>query len=160
MVSRVESRKVVYKPIRSRTIYYSVALSLVSAVMLWGFLQRSPVDLHVLRDRNPTFIRLHDGSIRNAYTLKVTNRSFEPQTYEVSFSGITPVTLKTPGESVSADRLTVVVQADEVRAMRVFVNAPASSLTATSMPVTFTIRSKSVTTQTRTVFLSGEANAR
>jgi cytochrome c oxidase accessory protein FixG len=160
VVSRVEQKTVIYKPIRPRTIYYAVALSLVSAVMLWGFLQRSPVDLHVLRDRNPTFIRLHDGSIRNAYTLKITNRSFEPQTYAVSFSGLSPVTLKTPGESASTEGLSVLVQPDEVRAMRVFVNVPAASLTATSMPVTFTIRSKSVSTETRTVFLSGEANAR
>ena len=70
------------------------------------------------------------------------------------------VTLKTPGESASAQRLTVLVQPDEVRAMRVFVNAPAASLNATSMPVIFSIRSKSVSTETRTVFLSGEANAR
>lgn len=160
VVSRNAQQKVVYKPIRARTIYYAVALTLVSSVMLWGFLQRTPVDLHVLRDRNPTFIRLHDGSIRNAYTLKITNRSFEPQTYEVAFSGIAPVTLKTPGESASAQRLTVLVQPDEVRAMRVFVNAPAASLNATSMPVIFSIRSKSVSTETRTVFLSGEANAR
>ena len=114
----------------------------------------------MLRDRNPTFVRLHDGSIRNGYTLKITNRSFEPQTYAVSFSGLSPVTLKTPGESASAEGLSVLVQPDEVRAMRVFVNVPAASLTATSMPVTFTIRSKSVSTETRTVFLSGEANAR
>ncbi|MDO9223386.1 MAG: cytochrome c oxidase accessory protein CcoG [Caulobacter sp.] len=160
VVSRVEQKAETYKPIRARTIYYAVALSLVSAVMLWGFLQRSPVDLHVLRDRNPTFIRLHDGSIRNAYTLKVTNRSFEPQTYEVRFSGITPVTLKTPGEAVSTDQLTVMVQPDQVRAMRVFVTAPPTVLSATSMPVKFSIRSKSVATETGTVFLSGEANAR
>lgn len=160
VVSRVEQKKVIYKPIRPRTIYYAVALTLVSSVMLWGFLQRSPVDLHVLRDRNPTFIRLHDGSIRNAYTLKITNRGFEPETYQVTFSGIAPVTLKTPGETVSSNTLTVLVQPDQVRAMRVFVNAPPAALTATSMPVTFSIRSKSTAADTRTVFLSGEANAR
>jgi cytochrome c oxidase accessory protein FixG len=160
VISRVEQKKVIYKPIRARTIYYAGALSLVSAIMLWGFLQRSPVDLHVLRDRNPTFIQLRDGSIRNAYTLKITNRGFEAETYKVTFKGISPVTLKTPGESVSSNTLTVVVQPDQVRAMRVFVNAPADALTAPSLPVTFSIRSKSVSADTRTVFLSGEANAR
>jgi cytochrome c oxidase accessory protein FixG len=160
VLSRVEQKTVIYKPIRARTIYYAVALTVVSSVMLWGFLQRQPVDLHVLRDRNPTFIRLHDGSIRNAYTLKITNRSFQPETYQVTFKGIAPVTLKTPGETVSANTLTVLVQPDEVRAMRVFVNAPEAALTAHSLPVTFSIRSKSTAADTRTVFLSGEANER
>ena len=160
VVSRVEQKAVVYKPIRPRTIYYAVALCLVGAIMLWGFLQRSPVDLHVLRDRNPTFIKLRDGSIRNAYTLKITNRSFEPQTFDVGFTGVKGVVLKTPGAAASADRLTVLVQPDEVRAMRVFVSAPVTALTATSLPATFSIRSKSGSAETPTVFLSGEANAR
>jgi len=160
VVSRVAQKAVVYKPVRPRTIYYTVALTLVGAIMLWGFLQRTPVDLNVLRDRNPTFIRLHDGSIRNAYTLKITNRSFEPQTFEVGFTGLKGVVLKTPGASASADRLTVLVQPDEVRAMRVFVSAPKGALPATSMPVVFSIRSKSGSAEKRTVFLSGEANAR
>ncbi|CAN1571835.1 NapH Polyferredoxin [Caulobacteraceae bacterium] len=160
VVSRVEQKAVVYKPIRPRTIYYAVALCLVGAIMLWGFLQRSPVDLHVLRDRNPTFIKLRDGSIRNAYTLKITNRSFEPQTFDVGFTGVKGVVLKTPGAAASADRLTVLVQPDEVRAMRVFVSAPVTALSATSLPATFSIRSKSGSAETPTVFLSGEANAR
>jgi len=160
VVARVASRKPTYHPIRARTIYYTLALSVVSAVMLWGFLQRSPVDLNVLRDRNPTFVRLHDGSIRNAYTLKITNRGFERETYAIKFSGISPVTLKTPGESASAQELSVVVEPDEVRAVRVFVTAPEAKLNAGSLPVTFSIRSNSVAAERRTVFLSGEANAR
>jgi cytochrome c oxidase accessory protein FixG len=160
VVARVASRKPTYHPIRARTIYYTLALSVVSAVMLWGFLQRSPVDLNVLRDRNPTFVRLHDGSIRNAYTLKITNRGFERETYAIKFSGISPVTLKTPGETASAQELSVVVEPDEVRAVRVFVTAPEAKLNAGSLPVTFSIRSNSVAAERRTVFLSGEANAR
>jgi hypothetical protein len=70
------------------------------------------------------------------------------------------VVLKTPGAAASADRLTVLVQPDEVRAMRVFVSAPVTALTATSLPATFSIRSKSGSAETPTVFLSGEANAR
>jgi len=160
VVSRLEGRKPTYHPVRARTVYYALALTLVSAVMLWGFLQRSPVDLHVLRDRNPTFVRLHDGSIRNGYTLKITNRSFGPQSFAVGLSGIRDATLKTPGESASTGLLTVTVEPDEVRAVRVFVSAPARSLPATNLPVAFTIKSDVGTAEARTNFLSGEANAR
>jgi len=160
VVSRLEGRKPTYHPIRARTVYYALALTLVSAVMLWGFLQRSPVDLHVLRDRNPTFVRLHDGSIRNGYTLKITNRSFGPQTFTVGLAGIRDATLKTPGESASRGLLTVLVEPDEVRAVRVFVSAPARSLPAANLPVAFTIKSDVGAAEARTNFLSGEANAR
>ena len=55
--------------------------------MLYGLTHRSPVDLHVVRDRNPMFIRLHDGSIRNGFTLEVSNRTLQPQTYRITFAG-------------------------------------------------------------------------
>jgi cytochrome c oxidase accessory protein FixG len=159
VVARVASRKPTYHPIRARTIYYTLALSVVSAVMLWGFLQRSPVDLNVLRDRNPTFVRLHDGSIRNAYTLKITNRGFERETYAIKFSGISPVTLKTPGETASAQELSVVVEPDEVRAVRVFVTVPAAAIDATNMPAAFSVRTGRDAMTVKTNFLSGAANA-
>ncbi|MBI5939750.1 MAG: cytochrome c oxidase accessory protein CcoG [Caulobacterales bacterium] len=160
VVARVAKNKPTYHPVRSRTIYYGVALGLVSAVMLWGFMQRSPVDLHVLRDRNPTFVRLHDGAIRNAYTLKITNRGFEPATFTIGFRGVSGVTLKTPGETASKGLLTVTVKPDEVRAVRVFVNAPAAALPAANLPVAFTIQSAIGSSEVHTTFLSGDANAR
>jgi len=160
VVARVAGKKPTYHPIRARTIYYTIALTLVSAVMIWGFLQRSPVDLHVLRDRNPTFIRLHDGAIRNAYTLKITHRGFQPATFTIGFSGLAGATLKTPGETASSGGLTVTVKPDEVRAVRVFVSAPAAALPAANLPVAFTIKSDIGSSEVRTIFLSGDANAR
>jgi cytochrome c oxidase accessory protein FixG len=160
VVARVAGKTPTYHPVRSRTVYYAGALALVSAVMLWGFLQRSPVDLHVLRDRNPTFVRLHDGAIRNAYTLKITNRAFEPAVFTIGFTGLTDATLKTPGETASQDVLTVTVKPDEVRAVRLFVSAPAAALSAPNLPVAFTIKSDIGSSEVRTIFLSGDANAR
>ncbi len=149
-----------YRFVRSRTVFYAVALTVVSGLMIWGFTQRSAVDLHVLRDRNPTFVRLQDGSIRNGYTLKITNRSFAPQTFTVAIQGVAGAQLKTPGADAASNSLAVVVKPDEVRAVRVFVTAPPAAITAANMPVQVTMTSPTGEARVQTNFLSGEANAR
>ena len=105
-------------------IYYAAALVIVSVLMVWGLLTRKAADLHVVRDRNPLFVRLHDGSIRNGYTLQVSNRTFEPKVYGVTFDGVRGAVLKTPGEPAARDHIEVAVEPDSVRAVRVFVSAP------------------------------------
>jgi cytochrome c oxidase accessory protein FixG len=154
---RAKKEPAIYKFVRSRTIYYAVALVAVSGLMLWGLTHRSLVDLHVLRDRNPTFVRLHDGAIRDGYTLKIANRGFETQTYRVRFSGV-PALLKTPGETATSGQLTVTVPGNEVRAVRVFASAPAAALTSPNMPATFTVTGGGHVASANTTFLSGYAN--
>jgi len=152
--------KGLYRFVRSRTIYYAVALSLLSGIMLWGLTHRGTAELHVLRDRNPTFIRLSDGAIRNGYTLKIANRTFEPKTYRVTAEGLRGDTLKTPGEPASGEALTVLVQPDQVRAVRVFVTVPRDQISSANMPVRFVASTTGETVEARSIFLSGEANAR
>ncbi|MEQ1863484.1 MAG: cytochrome c oxidase accessory protein CcoG, partial [Micropepsaceae bacterium] len=60
--------------IRPRVVLYATMLVLVTGVMMFGLSTRATIDLNVLRDRNPTFVRLSDGAVRNAYTVKVMNR--------------------------------------------------------------------------------------
>jgi cytochrome c oxidase accessory protein FixG len=154
---RAAKKPAIYKYVRPRTIYYAVALAAVSSVMLWGLMHRSLVDLHVLRDRNPTFVRLHDGAIRDGYTLKIGNRSFQDERFTVGIEGL-PAVLKTPGEASTKGLLTVIVPANEVRAVRVFATAPKAALTAPNMPVIFTIRGGGHVAAAKTIFLSGNAN--
>jgi cytochrome c oxidase accessory protein FixG len=158
VLARQAGHKPVYRLIRGRTIYYAVALTLVSGLMIWGLTQRSPVVFDVLRDRNPTFVRLHDGSVRDGYTLKIANRTFEPRTFAVTLNGLVAHAMKTPGEDQSLGAITVDVPADEVRAVRVFVAAPPQALPKANMAVTFTIRSGAIAASQKTTFLSGAAN--
>ncbi|HEX2817541.1 MAG TPA: cytochrome c oxidase accessory protein CcoG, partial [Phenylobacterium sp.] len=88
VAARASGEPAVYKLVRPRTVYYAGALSLVSVLMLWGLTHRSVIDLHVLRDRNPMFVRMQDGSVRDGYTLKIANRSFYAKTFAVRFSGL------------------------------------------------------------------------
>jgi polyferredoxin len=125
--------------------------------MTWGLAERSSLDLHVLRDRNPTFVRLKDGSIRDGYTLKIANRGFEPAVVSVAFEGPAGVRLKTPGQP-AAEALAVEVPANEVRAVRVFATAPAAALTASNLPAAFVVGHRDDVVRAKTQFLSGAAN--
>ncbi|MFN3583416.1 cytochrome c oxidase accessory protein CcoG [Phenylobacterium sp.] len=146
-----------YKYVRPRTVYYAVALALVSGLMLYGLATRPPMELHALRDRNPTFVRLHDGAIRNGYTLKISNRGFEPTPVEVRFAGVPGARVRSPGKP-AGETLQVVLPPNEVTAVRVFVTAPPEALSASSVPATFEVRSPKAVVKTKTTFLSGAAN--
>jgi cytochrome c oxidase accessory protein FixG len=144
-----------YRLVRPRTIYYAAALALVCGLMLFGLLHRESAELHVVRDRNPLFVRLHDGSIRNGYTLKISNRTFEPQTYRITFAGVPGALLKTPGEPASKAEVEALVDPDSVRSVRVLVSASQAAAPRAMNPAGFRIETTGVVESSRTVFATG-----
>jgi cytochrome c oxidase accessory protein FixG len=156
VAARAARQPGVYRLLRTRTIYYGVALTLVSGLMLWGLTNRTVMEAHALRDRNPLFVRLHDGSVRNGYTLKIVNKSFYPKAVEVSFEGVPNAQLKTPGAAVSADKkLRFTVAANQDQSFRVFVIAPPGAA-AGNTPAEFEIRSGPDKAEANTTFIAGE----
>ncbi|RAK52524.1 cytochrome c oxidase accessory protein CcoG [Phenylobacterium deserti] len=157
VAARAAKQTPVYPLVRPRTVYYGAALALVSGLMLWGFANRSTLDLHALRDRNPMYVRLHDGAVRDGYTLKIANRGFEPKTLQVAFAGVPGAKLKIPGEPATEGVLTVIAPPNEVTAVRIFVNAPPAALTAPDLPAAFTVTDGKVEAVAKTTFVTGAA---
>lgn len=111
------------KLIRPRTIYYAVLLSAVSALMLYGLIVRSDTELHILHDRNPLFVQLSDGSVRNGYAVKISNKTGHDRLYKLSAHGIEGLTLRVQGVGdVTPNALPV--YADSIGHFRLFVTAP------------------------------------
>ena len=114
--------------IRSRTVLYAVVLAIVGGVMLMALMERSLLDLNVLRDRNPMFVKLQNGDVRNAYTVKLMNRSTAAMTVEVRLDGFPDARLSEGGNPASADSsgayVTVNVNPDELRSVRVLATVP------------------------------------
>lgn len=71
---RLRGEKVENHLIRARTVMYALIFTIVGSVMLWGLTHRSVLDMNVLRDRIPNYVRLSDGSVRNGYTIKILNK--------------------------------------------------------------------------------------
>lgn len=156
VADRLAHRKPAYRLVRPRTLYYGGALLLVTALMAWGLSTRSPVVFDVLHDRNPIYVGLQDGSVRDGYTLKVANRSFERRTYVINLTGLAGATLKTPGSDPTQGPVSLTVDANQVGSLRLFVVAPPSALRAASLPIVFHLRAGGgAAADIPSIFLSG-----
>ena len=110
--------------IRPRTILYGSLMTLVAALMVYGLATRTTLQLDVIRDRSPPFVRLADGSVRNDYTLKIINMSARPRRVAIAVDGLDGARLLAPSLD-SAGRFVADVRADDVGAARLHVAAPA-----------------------------------
>jgi cytochrome c oxidase accessory protein FixG len=152
---KAQGVKARFRFVRPRVVVYAVALVAVAAVMLFALNTRATVDLNVLRDRNPTFVRLSDGSVRNAYTVKVMNRANASRHFTLSIDGPKGFDVKIVGVERASLPIAFDVDGDRLRTLRVLVTAPAASLTDESMPVRFSVADAAGETKsTETVFLS------
>jgi cytochrome c oxidase accessory protein FixG len=136
---RLKGEKQQFHFLRPRTIFYAAIMLLVGAVMTVSLANRATMDLDVLRDRNPNFVALADGSIRNGYTLKVMNRSDGPRALTLSLSGVNPKLVRIIGVDATTFPAAVQVQADRVRTLRVLVAVPKSTLNDVEQHIFFTI---------------------
>ena len=73
--------------IRPRVIIYGVIMTALFALLAYSLVQRSPIDLDVIRDRNQLY-REVDGKIENVFTLKILNKDSVSHQYTISVSGI------------------------------------------------------------------------
>jgi cytochrome c oxidase accessory protein FixG len=124
--------------IRPRTIMYAGALAVVALVMLGAFLLRSTLDVTVLRDRAPLFVRLSDGGIRNAYAVKIVNKTHDEAPLTLTLDA--PAGLRLTVQDVEAageERYKLSRRADGITQYRVFITAPAGARLGESTPVTF-----------------------
>jgi cytochrome c oxidase accessory protein FixG len=123
--------------LRPRTLVYTAIIVLVSLVMLFTLVTRSDMDVNILRDRNPLFVTLSDGSIRNGYTVKVINKQHAPRSFSLQLEGLPGASLDVVGADVTAGALAV--GPDNLESYRIFVSAPRSALDDDSMDVRFVI---------------------
>lgn len=131
-----------WRPVRARTLLYAGLLSVVAAVMLVVFALRADTELTVQRDRNPNFVRLSNGDIRNSYAVKVLNKRRTAQHVHLEIDGLPSAQLGFVGADVegSGATATLSVQPDTVGTFRVFVTVPAAAAPAGAKPITFTVR--------------------
>lgn len=88
--------------LRPRVLIYGVLLAGIFAGWLWGVTHRQVVNVDVLRDRNALYRVAGDGSVENAYTLKLVNKQPRPQRYRVIVQGADIVLAEAPLEIAAA----------------------------------------------------------
>ena len=112
---------------RLRTVIYTVLWSAVGTGLIVALFLRSDIDVSVTPVRNPTFVTLSDGTIRNAYDLRLRNKTGEDSYFSITATSDSDLTLRIEGTS---DQL-VRVPANETFQQRVFLEAAPGSEAAT-----------------------------
>lgn len=105
--------------LRLRTVIYTALWSAIGLGLVFALFIRSDIELTVEPDRNPTFVVLSDGAVRNAYILRLRNK--HPDAREIAFSltsqGVLDIQLE------GADGLSIAVPADSITQQRIYVTA-------------------------------------
>jgi cytochrome c oxidase accessory protein FixG len=123
MQRRREGKAPIYRPIRARTLLYAGAIALAGSIMLYSLLTRSTMGINVLHERNPLFVQLAGGGIRNDYTVRLLNKGTE-RSFALDVAGLPGARVNIAGVSRGADgRLIVGVGQDQTREVRLSVQA-------------------------------------
>ncbi len=104
--------------LRPRILVYATILLVLMGALLSHLLQRIPLELDVIRDRNTLYRETRDGLIENVYTLKILNMDSQKHRYILSADGIEglKLVLEDPEIEVEAGtihELIARIQADE-----------------------------------------------
>ncbi len=126
---------------RPRTLIYTAVWGLAGLAMLFVLLSRDRLNINVLHDRNPQFVQLSDGAIRNGYTIKILNMEPQPRSFRLAIEGIEGATMTRTGDTASAARITDIdVDPDAQKSVRIFVTAYPDYLDGTSTLFRFTVK--------------------
>ena len=129
--------------IRPRTIVYSLVMVMVAGFMIMTLALRATTDISVLHDRNPLFVTLSDGSVRNGYTVKILNMRREARDYALAVSGLEGTAVSVVGLDHEGTGPVVLPAApDSVATYKLYVAAPAGSLDSAIEEITFTLENQ------------------
>lgn len=129
----------IYRIVRGRTILYAMIIAIVGAIMVYALATRSTEDVSVVHDRNPIFVRLSDGRVRNAFTLQVINKARAPRSFRLSVEGLPNLRIEIVGSTLGTDDHPVIeVGPDQTHDVRLLVTAPAAP-SGGMTPLTFRI---------------------
>jgi cytochrome c oxidase accessory protein FixG len=144
--------------LRPRTLIYAGLLALTGAIMLYGWWNRSILEVNVLPDRVPLYVQLSDGGIRNGYTVKILNKLHEVRTMRLTVRDLPGAKVSVLGfaDAAVAD---IPVATDDLRELRVYVSVPPrerAALRSGAHPFSFVVtdQNSSVRTTRNTFFQS------
>ncbi|HUT49825.1 MAG TPA: cytochrome c oxidase accessory protein CcoG [Alphaproteobacteria bacterium] len=157
--ARAAGQPLLYRILRPRTAIYGLLMVAVGAVMLVMLASRTDIEINALHDRNPLFVRLSDGGIRNGYIIKILNKLAAPRFFSLTVSGVPGATMQVVGQTVDAGAAVILeAKPDRVAEYKIYLKAPAGVLKATRTDVSFLLTdSRSGAVARRTSFFHGPA---
>jgi cytochrome c oxidase accessory protein FixG len=74
--------------VRPKLVGYAVVLAVMLGFLVFEIVTRVPLQVDIIRDRNQLYRETADGLVENVYTLKILNKSQQPQRYSISVEGL------------------------------------------------------------------------
>lgn len=106
--------------LRPRTIMYTSLWGGIGLLLLFALFIRPDIDMTVAPVRNPTFVTLSDGSIRNTYEVRLRNKHGDDREFRLTAVGDPDLRLELEGSETNI----VTVIADSTQLQKVYVIAP------------------------------------
>ena len=128
--------------IRPRTLIYLGLWCLVGAIMLYALVTRDRLDVNVIADRNPLFVRLADGSVRNGFTVKILNMRPDARMILLGIDGLPQAAIYLAGtpETNATKTLETEVEPDRLKEIKIFVRQPAGAAKPGAETFRFVVR--------------------
>ena len=114
--------------LRWRTVIYTILWAGIGVGLVFAMFIRADLEMSVSPVRNPTFVMLSDGTVRNIYDIRLLNKLGEDRVFTLSLVSDAALQITVEG----TDGNTVTVPANETMLQRVYVSAPPGSVAATA----------------------------
>ena len=122
-----EPRPVLKTLFRPRTLVYLGVWSAIGIGMLFALGTRERLSIGAIQQRNPPYVQLADGTVRNSFTVKLSNMESRPRMLTVTLHGLPGGTMWLAGESDRSHgtrAITVEAAPDAVTQLSLLVAAP------------------------------------
>ena len=111
---------------RPRTMIYFALWAGIGLAMLFAVGTRDRLTINAIQERNPTFVQLSDGHVRNSFDVRIRNMENRPREMTLGLDGLDGAVMWSgSGNRDQALRsFTITVPPDQLLSTRVFVAAP------------------------------------
>jgi polyferredoxin len=117
--------------IRPRTLVYFVGWGAIGLAMLTVLALRTPLQVNVLHDRNPLYVTLKDGTVRNGYDVKILNMTPQPRVVAITLEGLPGGAMAlADSRGQTSQAISVELEPDKVLPLRLYVHADPAELAA------------------------------
>ena len=138
--ARSEGQTPSFKLIRGRTLVYAAIIAIAGGIMIYTLATRDNEGISVIHDRNPMYVQMSDGALRNAYTIRIVNKELKSRDFIVSVDGLPSSLVDFIGLPPRADgRQLVTVGPDQTKEVRVMVTDYSNTAPAPSTTVLFSL---------------------
>jgi cytochrome c oxidase accessory protein FixG len=156
MAARAKGEPMRYRILRPRTLLYGLLFAAVGVAMLAVLATRSDAEINVLHDRNPLFVTLSDGAVRNGYTVKILNKERQERIFRLEFKGLDGVKMRVVGLVETASWVELRADPDTVTTYQIYVSIDRDRVKAERNDVSFVLTDiATLATATRNTWFYG-----